>query len=354
MKKRGRKTINCQKSFRKKIFPFTQYWLMYYTERYNDNSEKDFVTFIRAKSYAVAKIILLEKSKEDLSTVKVKAILGYMLHKNYRHTKTNKILSVSDWENIRNSSFPNINNFLFKKELPRREGYSNRFNKTNFKQLKTIGFKKGKDNWARKHRKGVFKKLHERKGLKWSGDKWIEWDKEEMVKTKNNIVNALVLHDNNRKRSAEFLNIGRTKLYKLMVRCETRAWWNENYPPQKPIPPRVSSEQRSETQKRVMQERKARGEKFFDKSFSGEQKRIKALQLAKKEEGAKYKKNLIPVIKKALNENNNIRTLAAKSLNIKYDTFRAWLQRTRHLVNWSNDYPSAYNNSEVTWKTINK
>ena len=90
---------------------------------------------------------------------------------------------MSDWENIRNSSFPNINNFLFKKELLRKKDYTNRFNKARAEDCKNIGFKKGCENWSHKNRKGIYKKLHERKGLAWTGGEWVKWDEQEMRKT---------------------------------------------------------------------------------------------------------------------------------------------------------------------------
>lgn len=343
MKKRGRKPINSQKSFRKKTFSFSQYWIMYYTEMYSDSSEKDYVTFIKAKSYSLAKSILIDKSAEDDSSVKVKAVLGYMLHSGYKFTKTNKHLSISDWENVRNSSFPNINNFLFKKEVPRPEGYTNRFNKADAGNCKKIGFKKGDENWARQNRKGIYKRLHERKGLKWSGCEWVKWDKEEMRQTKNRIINALVLCGNSRKKTAEYLSIGRGTLYKLMSRCDDLDWWNKYYPYEKPTPPRVSKEQRSQAQKLVMKRRRENGEAFFDKSVTAEAKRVENLRKAKSQESEKYRKSLIPKIKKALSENQNIRTAAARTLGIKYGTLKAWMGRTRKWVNWTIEYPSNYN-----------
>lgn len=355
MKKRGRKATNCQKAFRKKTFSFSQYWLMYYTERYEDGTEKDYATFIKARSYLIAKTILIEKSKEDSLNVKVKAVLGYMLHKQYKHTNTNKLLSVSDWENIRQSAFPNVNNFLFKKNLPRPEGYTNRFNKSSAKDCKNIGFKRGAQNWARQNRKGVCKKLNERKGLVWNGGEWVKWDKEEMRRTKNEIINALVLNNNSRKKAAEHLKIGRSSLYKLMARCETRDWWNTEYPFEKPIPPRVSKEQRSAAQKKVMEQRRQNGVPFFDKSLEAEAKRIKNLRKAKAASRDIYRKSLIPKIKKALLANGNVRTKAAASLGVKDATFKRWMDRTKSFVNWSKEYPSSYNNEgKLTWKTVNK
>ena len=83
-----------------------------------------------------------------------------------------------------------------------------------------------------------------------------------MRQTKNRIITALVLNNNNRKKAAEYLNIGRTTLYKLMARCETKDWWNTEYPIEKRVPPRVSREQRSATQKLVMEKRRKRSTLF--------------------------------------------------------------------------------------------
>ena len=157
MKKRGRKKQGTQAYFRKQQFSFHQYWIFYYTERYPSGDEKDFSTFIKAKSYSLAKIILAAKVKEDHKGAKIKATSGYMLHKNYKHSSTNKHLTIEDWDKIKKSCFPNINNFLFKREIPRPEGYTNRFNKADAKACKTIGFQKGDKNWSRQNRKGIVK-----------------------------------------------------------------------------------------------------------------------------------------------------------------------------------------------------
>jgi len=354
MKKAGRPKRSSQYKFRRKSFPFHQYWLMYFTHQYQDASEKDFMCFIKAKSYFLAKSILVLKSKEDYEGVKVKAILGYMLHKDYKNTSNQKKLSIEDWSDIKASSFPNINNFLFKKEIPRPEGYTNRFNKSTAKDCKNIGFKKGSENWSAKHRKNTSRHVSKRKGLIWNGGGWVPWDKEERKKTKNQLINALVLNGDNRKKAAEYLKIGRSTFYKLMLRCEDKAWWDKHHPIVRVPPPRVSSEQRSATQKRVMAKRRADGKPFFDKSSEAESKRIASLQKSLALKRYNFTKSLIPKIKKALSENNNIRSLAAKSLDLKEGTFKAWMQRTSHWVDWKNEYPSSYNQkgSNVTWKSF--
>ena len=352
--KNGRKKKSSQYYFRRKVFSYTQYWLLYYTERYSDKTEKDFATFIEAKSYDLAKSILINKTKELDKSIKVKAILGYMLHKDYISDRlAHRKLKIGDWDLVKSSSFPNINNVLFKKELPRKEGYTNRFNKATAEDTKGKGFKTGDDNWSRKHRKGKFLPLHERKGKKWTGDKWIDWDKNEMLKTKAKIIDALVQNKNNRKAAAEYLGIGRNSFYKLMARCEAKDWWDQKYPIAKRIPPRVSREERSKTQARVMADRRAKGEVFFDKGKIAESKRIANLQEAKAKQRDEYRQSLIPKIRKALSENNSIRSAAARSIGVKISTFRAWMLRTKKWVDWNNEYPSNYNtNKDFSWNKI--
>jgi len=349
MKKRGRKSQNSQTKFRKKTFSFYQYWIVYFTEKYPSGEEKDFTTFIKAKSAELAKLIIKAKADEDHAGTKVKAISIYMLHKDYKNTLTNQRLSVEDWSNIRKSAFPNINNFLFKKETPRPEGYSNRFNKTNHTHLKTIGFKKGSDNWVTNNRKNKILSIHERKGLVWSGAEWVTWDKDEMLKTKNKIIDSLIMHANNRTHAAKYLKMGRTKMYKLMCRCEEIEWWNTNFPPAKPIPPNVDSKQRSATQKKVMALRKENGDTDFfsrNKNPEIEVKRLRNLQFTKAKKRDEYRKSLIPKIRNALKENENSRAKAAMFLNIKRGTLKAWMQRTRCWVNWNKEYPCNYIKNE--------
>lgn len=349
MKKRGRKSAPCQKKFRKTLFPYHQYWIVYFTEKYSDNSEKDFVTFIKAKSYELAKSILKRRVLEQDQNIKLKSVVGYLLHSKYKNTYTGDRLSLEDWDNIKQSAFPNINNFLFKKENPRPEGYSNRFNKTDYKHLKKIGFRKGKDNWISKNRRHKIKSIHDRKGLIWSGAEWVAWDKEEMLKTKNKLVDSLIMHANNRSKAAEHLKIGRTKMYKLMCRCEKIEWWNTNFPPPKRIPPRVSAEQRSATQKKVMALRKLNGETdWFGKNANNEieSKRLRNLKLSKAKERDEYRKSLIPKIRNALEENGNSRAKAAMFLNVKRGTLKAWMQRTKCWVDWNKEYPCNYIKNE--------
>lgn len=345
--KRGRKKSNTQTKARKTVFSVVQPWIIYFTERYSDSSEKDFFTFIKARSFDSAKNILKEKSKEDDESIKIKAVQGFLLHKNYKNTKISLKLDIEGWEMVHQASFPNINNFLFKKETPRPEGYSNRFNKTNLTHLKTIGFQKGPNNWSTQNRKGKHLPIGERQGKKWTGDKWVEMDKDELASIKFKIIMSLNKNGNNRLHAAKSLGVCRNKFYKLMKTVHPLSWWNKNYPKPKPIPPRVPRSQRSAKQKEVMAIRKAQGGQFFDKSEEAEIKRLAALRKSKEKITREYRKSLIPKIKSALLDNNNHRPKAAKSLNIARSTMTKWLKVTSEYVNWNEEFPANYGKSKI-------
>ena len=345
--KKGKKKKNLQTKARTTVFSVVQPWIIYYTENHSDNSEKDFFTFIKSRSFDSAKKFLKEKYKEDDASIKIKAVQGFLLHKDYKNTKISLKLDIKGWDMVNSACFPNINNFLFKKEIPRPEGYSNRFNKTNLDHLKSIGFKKGADNWSRKYRKGAHLPLDQRQGKRWTGDKWVKIDEDELASIKTKIIIALENNNNNRFHSAKSLGVCRNKFYKLMKTIHPLSWWNENYPKPKQIPPRIPTAERSAKQKEVMAIRKAKGEKFFDKSEKSEIKRLAALRKSRQKSVAEYRQSLIPKIKNALTQNNNHRPSAAKFLNIGRSTMTKWLQVTSEYVNWEKEYPSNYGKSKV-------
>ena len=115
MPKKRTKT-NRQAEYRRTTFKIAQYWNINYTERYSAGNEKDFKTIIFAKSYELALHILRSRLHEDDPSVKIKAVQGFMFHKKY-HSSSNGRLGLKEWEQIRKSSFPNENNFLFKIEI---------------------------------------------------------------------------------------------------------------------------------------------------------------------------------------------------------------------------------------------
>ena len=112
-------------------------------------------------------------------------------------------------------------------------------------------------------------------GKKWTGAEWVEWDKEEMQLVESRIVEALLACNNNRMKASIYLKMGRTQLYKLMKRTRGLDWWNKSIL-EKRVPPRVSREERSATQKKVMKEMMANGFVPFS-SLTNEQKEKKLI-----------------------------------------------------------------------------
>lgn len=102
-----------QNKFKNKKFGYDQYWKMYYTLVNIDKSESKYISVIKARSLDFAKRILESKIFESKNFLEIKNIQGYMFHRDFLN-KDGSFLSIEDWENIRNCSFPNENNFLFK------------------------------------------------------------------------------------------------------------------------------------------------------------------------------------------------------------------------------------------------
>ena len=169
-----KKRRSIQKKFRNQKFHFYQYWNLRYTERDQDKSEKDYAVIIKAKSYDLAKSILIQKVSEDNPNITAKSIQGAMFHKDYTHNGMK--LNPELWSNIREAAFPNIANTLHKQFIPRAEGKWSRFSYP--RDLSHIGFKKGDQNWSRIHRKGKTLAPELRQGKIWKGDKWVVWNKE--------------------------------------------------------------------------------------------------------------------------------------------------------------------------------
>lgn len=351
MKKKKRRNKGSQYKFRREVFDFDQYWNINYTEKYKDGSEKDFKTFIRSKSYDLAKKILIEKLNAEDSHVKVKAVQGFMFHGNYK-IHNNRRLTFENWEQIKKASFPNYNNILFKKEITRKEGYTNRFNRTDITHILSIGFKKGKDNWSHQNRKGIYLPIEERQGMIYKG-KWVKWDKDEMEKTKTQIIETFKLLKNNRCKTAEYLKIGRNTLYKMMSRIEPLTWWNENYPYVR-VPPIVSREMRSSIQKKVMKVRMDNGEIPFGNLTDDQKKRkVENIKKSSAKKREVFYRDIIPKIKDALPKFNNSRKKTAEYLNLKQAHFDKILVRSKKLynINWSYEFPTKYSRPQKT-KTV--
>jgi hypothetical protein len=328
---------NIQLKFRRKVFDVHQYWNINYTERYSNGSEKDFKTFIKAKSYESAKRTLKERLLEDDPEIKVKAIIGFMFHSNYKSSSNIK-LRTKEWEEIRSASFPNVNNCLYKYEVERGEGKSNRFNKTDYDHVRSIGFKSGKKNWSHINRKGVVKPLKDREGMIYSG-KWVKWDKVLMDQTRKQIIHALVKCNGNRSRAALFLGVSRHKFYSLMAKFP-KINWNEEYPKEKRTPPIVSPEVRVSAGKKSIKTRMENGfVPFSNLTEEDINRRTEALKETNRKKRAKRLKEFIPQAKNALMKNNNARSLAASHLGLSSGHFSKLLKQTSDQVDWGKEFP---------------
>ena len=104
-----------QNSFKNKKFSVDQYWKIYFTEHDEYLWQKEYITVIKARSLEYAFVILNKKLSRDNPACSFKNFRGHMFHKNYQFVKKmgttkTKSITLEDWENIRNCSFPNENN----------------------------------------------------------------------------------------------------------------------------------------------------------------------------------------------------------------------------------------------------
>jgi hypothetical protein len=104
---------NIQEKYRKKKFGYDQYWKINYTLTSLSGEVFEFISVIKARSLEFATFVLKEKLKEQNSFKDFKFKNFHMFYKNYlnRHKLP---LSIKDWQHIRECSFPNQNDYLFK------------------------------------------------------------------------------------------------------------------------------------------------------------------------------------------------------------------------------------------------
>ena len=117
-----------QAQARKKKFSHDQYWCVGYTEMYHQGEERDFRTIVKARSLRLAKEILKMRLKEDSNFHKIRSSGGSLIHEHWYIATLRKKLSIDQWASIRNVSFPNDWNKIFKFEKKRIKGQKNRYN----------------------------------------------------------------------------------------------------------------------------------------------------------------------------------------------------------------------------------
>ena len=101
--------------FRKKCesFDYGQYWKINYKETRLNGKQFKFKTIIYCRSKVFALNILRKKTEEDNPGSKISHADISMISSNSRIN--NRKLSIVDWAHVRNASFPNEVNVLFKK-----------------------------------------------------------------------------------------------------------------------------------------------------------------------------------------------------------------------------------------------
>jgi hypothetical protein len=113
---------------RKHTFQHNQYWCLVYTECYKGGKERDFKIFVKARSSDLALNILMLRLQEDDTFLKVRSVTTSIVHDCWHVGDLGRKLSVKEWESIRNVSFPNDWNRIFKFEKKRTKDQFNRFN----------------------------------------------------------------------------------------------------------------------------------------------------------------------------------------------------------------------------------
>jgi hypothetical protein len=94
-------------------YDYGHYWRVQYKETRSNGEKNNFKTIIYCRSKTFALKILKKKTKEDNpgATVSCVEIQRIGAHSRFNDKK----LSINDWFYVRNASFPNEVNVLFKK-----------------------------------------------------------------------------------------------------------------------------------------------------------------------------------------------------------------------------------------------
>lgn len=219
---RGRKRKSIQGKLRNQNFSFDQYWCLHFTEKYTDQSEKDFKCIIKARSANFARKILSLKIKEEYPKTKIKSISCTMLRK--KSEINTKKLTLKDWDCVKKCSFPNEVNILFKHNNPRPDGYTNRFNSQSSPKN---GFQKGED--ARRAPKRKIYTKEEKSHMLYDGS-WNPWPKKDRDGLLEKLIISFKLHDNVRSKVAKNLGISIKELKSLLTKKFIEIDWEKDYP----------------------------------------------------------------------------------------------------------------------------
>ena len=123
--------------------------------------------------------------------------------------------------------------------------------------------------------------------------------------------------------------------------------WNKEYPPPKPFENSRKPDPKvlSEAQKKCMKKRMQDGETPFKLTPKQEKKRQEGISrhLARQRKSREERlRSKIPLIKNALEACDNKRAKAAEYLGWKVSYLSKAMRMTKHIVNWSKEYPNSY------------
>tara|TARA_R110002153_G_scaffold5754_7_gene26643 strand:+ start:4876 stop:5730 length:855 start_codon:yes stop_codon:yes gene_type:complete len=209
----GRKKKLIQSKVKNVKFQFDQYWSIKYIEVDPNSKQSDYKVIIKARSSDLARSILKIKCKETNPHCKIKGVSINMLHSN--STINGLRLTLKDWECVKESSFPNSVNVLFRFNSERSERH-----KKHLKNLRQnhpkVSVKYSGQNLSQKQ------KNH----MKWDG-KWKPWPKVEREALKEKIFIGLKLNNNCRLKAAKYVSVSQRYFQKLLKKFPEVDWAKE-------------------------------------------------------------------------------------------------------------------------------
>ena len=339
-----------QTVYKKEELDYDVYWFVYFTWVYQDKTQKDFKTVIKAYSSENAKEILLNKVKRDSKGSVIKCANTYRIHSRYNlshHYNKDKKLSLEQWEAVRETAFPNRLDKLYLIEKPRKEGgevYNGRkYDKEKMKkQLEKHGFKQGKDNWSVKnpiskanapaeHEKHLYRPA---KGGR-RGQDYERIPESERRIERATIAQALVASNGNRRIAAELLGLHKKDLYTKMKKKHPEIDWDTLYPfGGRPPRSQEAIEKFKATHKKNY---KKENHPNYGKKLSKEH--VANIVKSRTKGREKRLKKLEDKLKELLKKHGNIRTKVAEELGVAVGTVYEYFKQITN-VNWNKEYPS--------------
>lgn len=197
-------------------------YFTYLTVEYHLGTQEDYTTYTRGKCLSDITESIEKYFKEELNPLNtVKYIRIYKLEcgKKFNSIEIdNKI-----WGCLLQIAYPNANNKLVLTKVGEKRTTKHRCNHSLPKNGTNNGFKRGKENWAYIHKKGISKPWHKRRNIRYRG-KWVEVSEEEILREENELKEALLKANGDRSKAAKILKINRNTLYSRMRRHPDIDW----------------------------------------------------------------------------------------------------------------------------------